>query len=85
MLVKISTLYHGKYTSEPIFFVRIVLPEKVKHGNYSCASDSLLAFRLNWFIYQKVLQQLYSSQFLTTALPIDRQKQKGTKNMRNFF
>jgi len=46
MLVKISTMYHGKYASGPVFFVQIVRPEKAKHWNHCCASDSLLAFRL---------------------------------------
>lgn len=48
MLVKISNMYHGKYNSGPVFFVHIVLPEKAKHWNYCCASDSLLAFRLTF-------------------------------------
>jgi len=47
MLVKISTMYHGKYTSGPVFIVQIVLLEKEKQWNYCCASDSLLVFRLN--------------------------------------
>jgi hypothetical protein len=61
MFVKIITIYHGKYTSGPVFFVRIVLPEGRRRNTELLLCKWLApSLPLKWFTGQKVLRQLYT-------------------------